>query len=97
MLTGFCTPLNVRQKATCRLLAMRQRVINPLGTDAKGPCSEYEMDRVPFAAALCARSDQQILDFASHRCRIPTRDHSSLVLFSKCYQHRRGFWFFQKQ
>ncbi len=23
-------------------------------------------------------------------------NHSSLVLFGKCYQHRRGFWFFQK-
>src|SRR5207302_7547964 len=76
-----------------RVLAAQQRVANPLGPQAKGPCSEYEVDRVPLFAALCARSDQQVLDFASRRCRIPNYCHCSVVLFSKCPQYRGGLWF----
>src|SRR6266516_3055784 len=67
MLTGACAPQNVPQTAARRALVMQQRVTNPLGAQANGPCSEYEVDGVPFPAAVCARSDQQVLDFAPHR------------------------------
>src|SRR5438034_8095625 len=73
MLTGFRTPRNVPQTAARRALVMQRRVTNPLGAQANGSCSEYEVDSVPFLAALYARSDQQVLDFASRRCKIPTR------------------------
>src|SRR6266513_577196 len=49
------------------------------------------------AAKAWFPQNEAVIPSEAEGCRIPNRCYSSLVLFGKCYQYRRGFWLFQKQ